>query len=212
MSLKLLFVDDHEIVRHGLPALLADSEIEVVSVLEDGSQVVQQSAVHRPDVVLMDVRMNSVDGLAALDLLRQAHPEIPVVLFTSYDNPTYIARAVALGAREFVLKSDPCDKLIAAIRRAAAGETSPEGTLLQKTREAMEGSVKENSDTVNLPLTNREMQVLRHIALGLSNREISQSLTISVETVKEHVQNILRKISASDRTDAAVRAVKLGIV
>ena len=95
MSLKLLFVDDHEIVRHGLPALLADSEIEVVSVLEDGSQVVQQSAVHRPDVVLMDVRMNSVDGLAALDLLRQAHPEIPVVLFTSYDNPTYIARAVA---------------------------------------------------------------------------------------------------------------------
>ncbi len=212
MSLKLLFVDDHEIVRHGLPALLADSEIEVISVLEDGSQVVQQSAVHRPDVVLMDVRMNSVDGLAALDLLRQAHPEIPVVLFTSYDNPTYIARAVALGAREFVLKSDPCDMLIAAIRRAAAGEAPPAGSLLQKTREAMEGSAMEESNPVNLPLTNREMQVLRHIALGLSNREISQSLTISVETVKEHVQNILRKISASDRTDAAVRAVKLGLV
>ena len=212
MSLKLLFVDDHEIVRHGLPALLADSEIEVISVLEDGSQVVQQSAVHRPDVVLMDVRMNSVDGLTALDLLRQAHPEIPVVLFTSYDNPTYVARAIALGAREFVLKSDPRELLIAAIRRAASGETPPSGSLIRKTREAMEGSPKGDSSTTNLPLTNREMQVLRHIALGLSNREISQSLTISVETVKEHVQNILRKISASDRTDAAVRAVKLGIV
>ena len=102
--------------------------------------------------------------------------------------------------------------LIAAIRRAAAGEAPPVGSLLQKTREAMEGSAMEESNPVNLPLTNREMQVLRHIALGLSNREISQSLTISVETVKEHVQNILRKISASDRTDAAVRAVKLGLV
>ncbi len=131
-------------------------------------------------------------------------------MLSTYDNPTYIARSVALGAADYVLKGSPREDLIGTITAAAAGESPSRHGELKKIAGAMK--VRQVIDDDDVPLTQRETQVLRHVALGLSNKEIGKSLEISVETVKEHVQNILRKIAVSDRTQAAVWAVRKGLV
>jgi DNA-binding NarL/FixJ family response regulator len=150
------------------------------------------------------------DGLATLEKLRQKVPECKVIMLSTYDNPTYIARAVALGASDYVLKGSSRDDIFATIKACAAGESPSRTGELKKIANTMK--VKQAIDDDDVPLTQRETQVLRHVALGLSNKEIGKSLEISVETVKEHVQNILRKITVSDRTQAAVWAVRKGLV
>ncbi len=208
MSVKVLVVDDHEVIRRGLAVLLEGSEIEIVAEAGDGDEVVKKTRAKKPDLILMDVRMTGMDGLTALKKVRKSFPNIPVVMLSTYDNPTYVARSVALGAADFVLKSAPKKDLIRAITRAVAGDEPDRNSSMTQIQTIMET----RTDNDSIPLTKRELQVLRHIALGLSNKEIAHSLDISVETVKEHVQNILRKIDASDRTQAAVWAVKGGLV
>lgn len=210
MSIRVVIADDHPMVRSGLAALLESTEIEIVGEANDGVQAVEAVARHQPDVLLLDIRMPDSDGIEALEKIRRSSPETRIVMLSTYDNPTYIARAVALGACDYVLKGSPREKLVSAITSAAAGETPPSDSVLQRVKGAMDK--RYDADNYDTPLTNREIQVLRHVALGLSNKEIGTSLDISVETVKEHVQNILRKIDATDRTQAAVWAVKEGIV
>ncbi len=209
MSIKVVIADDHEVVRSGLLSVFEDSEIEVVAQASDGEEAVVKTIAQQPDVLLMDIRMPESDGIQALARLRSDAPETKVVVLSTYDNPTYVARAVALGAKDYALKGASEADLIATIRRVAkGGDAEPKG-LLSTVKATM--SVRKNTRD-DIPLTNRESQVLRHIALGLSNREIGVSLTISIETVKEHVQNILRKIDATDRTQAAIWAVRMGLV
>lgn len=210
MSIRMLVADDHEVIRTGLAALLAGADIEIIAEAATGKEAVKQAEKHKPDVVLLDIRMPDGDGLATLEKLRAKVPECRVVMLSTYDNPTYIARAVALGASDYVLKGASREDLIATIRAAAAGESPSRSGELKRVAGAMK--VRQLIDDDDVPLTQRETQVLRHVALGLSNKEIGRSLEISVETVKEHVQNILRKIAVSDRTQAAVWAVRKGLV
>jgi DNA-binding NarL/FixJ family response regulator len=210
MSVKVLVADDHEVVRTGLASLLAGSSIKIVAEAGDGAEAVKLAHKHRPDVVLLDIRMPDTDGLDALDKIHRDLPETRVVMLSTYDNPTYVARAVALGATDYVLKGASRQELISAITGAAEGKGPSRGGELQRVAGAMSKSINPPDDEV--PLTNRETQVLRHVALGLSNKEIGRSLQISIETVKEHVQNILRKIAVTDRTQAAVWAVRRGLV
>ena len=210
MTVRVVVVDDHPIVRSGLATLFVDTGIEIVGEAGNGAQAVEATLQHQPDVVLLDIRMPETDGIEALQKLREECPQTRVVILSTYDNPTYVARAVALGACDYVLKGSPKEKLVAAILGAAAGGAPPVDSILQKIKGAM--AKRYDADNFDTPLTNREMQVLRHVALGLSNKEVGTSLGISVETVKEHVQNILRKIDATDRTQAAVWAVKQGFV
>lgn len=210
MTIKLLVADDHQIVRSGLATVLDGSNIEIIGEASNGEEAVQKTSELNPDAVLMDIRMLDGDGLTAIQQLHKSEPKLPVVVLSTYDNPTYIARSLALGAKDYVLKGSPREQLITAIQRAVAGEEPAPDSIVHHVKDAMERrKIAENEDA---PLTNREMQVLRHLALGLSNRDIGQSLSISVETVKEHVQNILRKLQVSDRTQAAVWAVKKGFV
>lgn len=210
MPIRLLVVDDHEVVRRGLAVLLAGSEIEIVAEAATAKDAVRLAEKHRPDVILLDVRLPDGDGLAALEKLRAKVPDCRVIMLSTYDNPTYMARAVALGAADYILKGNTREDIIATIKAVAAGEYPSRYGQLQKVAECMKlQPVLEDDD---VPLTDRELQVLRHVALGLSNKEIGQSLDISVETVKEHIQNILRKIAASDRTQAAVWAVRKGLL
>ncbi len=211
MSITVLVADDHEVVRTGLARLLEGSDITIVGEAENGEQAVEQTVKHNPDVVLMDIRMPEADGLVALEKIRKANPDVRIVMLSTYDNPTYVARSVALGAADYVLKDSGRDELIEAITRAAAGESPSEDSILHRIKDTMSRR-RDRLDRNEIPLTNRELQVLRHVALGLSNREIGRSLGISIETVKEHVQNILRKIDAADRTQAAVWAIKKGLV
>lgn len=211
MAITVLVADDHEVVRTGLARLLEDSDITIVGEAENGEQAVEQTMKHNPDVVLMDIRMPDSDGLAALEAIKQQKPDVRIVMLSTYDNPTYVARSVALGAADYVLKDSSREDLIAAITRAASGESPSDDSVMHRIKDTMSRR-RERVDRSEIPLTNRELQVLRHVALGLSNREIGTSLGISIETVKEHVQNILRKIEAADRTQAAVWAIKRGLV
>jgi DNA-binding NarL/FixJ family response regulator len=210
MSIKLLVADDHEVILKGLASLLAGSNIQIVAEATTGKETIKLAQQHKPDVILLDIRMPDGDGLATLEKLRAKVPDICVVMLSTYDNPTYIARAVALGACDYVLKGSSREDMIATIQAAAAGESPSRSGELRRIASAMK--LRQVVDDDEVPLTQRETQVLRHVALGLSNKEIGRSLEISVETVKEHVQNILRKIAVSDRTQAAVWAVRKGLV
>ena len=210
MSIRLLVCDDHQVIRTGLVSLLADTDIEIVAEAANGNEVLEEAKKVKPDVILLDIRMPDGDGLSTLEKLRAEVPDSRVVMLSTYDNPTYIARAVALGASDYVLKGSSRDDIIATIVAAGEGESPSRSGELRRIAGAMK--VRQVLDDDDVPLTQRETQVLRHVALGLSNKEIGRSLEISVETVKEHVQNILRKIAVSDRTQAAVWAVRKGLV
>jgi DNA-binding NarL/FixJ family response regulator len=210
MSVKVLVADDHQVVRTGLASLFAGTDVKIVAEAANGAEAVKMAVKHKPDVALLDIRMPGTDGLEALDKIHRQLPNVRVVMLSTYDNPTYVARAVALGACDYVLKGASRQELISTITAAAAGKAPSQRGELHRVAGAMSKNPATNGNDV--PLTNRETQVLRHVALGLSNKEIGRSLSISIETVKEHVQNILRKISVTDRTQAAVWAVRKGLV
>ncbi|HTM54776.1 MAG TPA: response regulator transcription factor [Pirellulales bacterium] len=210
MPIKLLIADDHEVVRSGLKSLLSSTDIKIVAEASTGEQAVRLALKNEPDVVLMDIRMPEGDGLNALGRIKLDRPAMPILMFSTYDNPTYVARAVALGASGFLLKGISGEKLIEAIRAAAAGETAWTRDELRRVTGAL--ATPRLAADVEVPLTQRESEVLRQLAFGLTNKEIALALHISYETVKEHVQHILRKIGVSDRTQAAVWAVRKGLV
>jgi DNA-binding NarL/FixJ family response regulator len=210
MSIKLLIADDHEVVRSGLKTLLADTDVEVMAEVSTGEEAVKFTLAHQPDVVLLDIRMPDGDGLTALGRIKLDKPEMPVLMLSTFDNPTYIARSVALGASGYLLKSCTRDELLAAIRAASVGESVWTRDELRRVTGAL--ATPRLAADVEVPLTQRESEVLRQLAYGLTNKEIAQALHISYETVKEHVQHILRKIGVSDRTQAAVWAVRKQLV
>ncbi len=210
MSVKVVIADDHEVVRRGLVSLLAGSEVKIVGEAANGDEALKLVRKLKPDVVLLDIRMPGKDGLTTLEKIRADLPQLRVVMLSTFDNPTYVARAVAAGAHDYILKGASRAEIIAAITGAAAGQLPARAGELRRVATTMANRVA--TPDPDIPLTQRETQVLRHMALGLSNKEIAQSLTISVETVKEHVQNILRKIAVTDRTQAAVWAVRRGLV
>lgn len=209
-KIKLLIADDHEVVRCGLKTLVANTEIQVVAEVSTGEEAVKYAMEGGPDVVLLDIRMPNGDGLTALGRIKLEKPEMPVLMLSTFDNPTYIARSVALGASGFLLKGCTRDELLNAIRIAAAGESAWTRDELRRVTGAL--ATPRLAADVEVPLTQRESEVLRQLAYGLTNKEIAQALHISYETVKEHVQHILRKIGVSDRTQAAVWAVRKELV
>lgn len=210
MSIDLLIVDDHEVVRAGLKSMLSGTDIQIVAEAENGVDALEQARRHCPDVVMLDVRMPEGDGLNCLARLKLDLPSTPVLMFSAYDNPTYVARAVALGASGYLTKNASAEDIVAAIRAVASGETTWSRDELRRVTGAL--TVPRTQAEVDVPLTKRESEVLKQLAFGLTNKEIAQSLGISYETVKEHVQHILRKIGVSDRTQAAVWAVRKDLV
>jgi DNA-binding NarL/FixJ family response regulator len=210
--MRLVIIDDHEVVRDGLIEFLTDPLVEIVGSSGDAQAAIPLILSLTPDAVLMDVRMEEFDGLWALEQMKVHCPALPVVFLSSYDNPTYMARAIALGANDYLLKNSSKSAIISSLRRGIAGQPAPPDSLLERVRRSMAVNRTVPKELAEFSLTHREVQVLRHVGLGLSNKEIAKSLGISVETVKEHVQNILRKTKATDRTDAAVKAVKWRLV
>ena len=175
-----------------------------------GQAAVKYAVENQVDVVLMDVRMPEGDGLTALGRIKLDKPNLPILMFSQFDNPTYIARAVALGANGYLPKNCTREQLVAAIEGAATGENTWTREELRRVTGAL--ATPRITADVEVPLTQREGEVLRQLANGLTNKQIAEALKVSYETVKEHVQHVLRKIGVSDRTQAAVWAVRKGLV
>ena len=210
MSIKILIADDHDVARSGLKSFLEGTDIKVVAEASTGEAAVRMALKHKIDVAILDIRMPDGDGLNALGRIKLEKPDLPVLMLSTYDNPMYVARSVALEANGYLLKGISKEKLLEAIRTAAKGESVWTRDELRRVTGAL--ATPRLSADVEVPLTQRESEVLRQLAYGLTNKEIAQSLGISYETVKEHVQHILRKIGVSDRTQAAVWAVRKGLV
>ena len=207
MTIRVLIVDDHSVVRQGLQMFLSlDPEIEVIGEAENGEEALQLVADLQPEVVLMDLVMPKMDGITAISRLHQSHPEVEVIALTSVLEDASVVGAVKAGAMGYLLKDTKAENLCWAIKAAAAGQ-------VQLSPEAAARLMRE----VKLPdspesLTERETEVLRLIGHGLSNKEIARELSIGEKTVKSHVSAILSKLGVLSRTQAALQAVKLGLV
>ena len=209
-KIRLLIADDHEVLRSGVKAVLAGTDIKVVAEVATGQATVAYVLEHDVDVVLLDVRMPDGDGLTALGRIKLDKPDLPILMLSNFDNPMYASRAVALGANGYLLKDCTRDALVNAIRKAAAGENIFTRDELRRMTGAL--ATPRMTADIDVPLTQREGEVLRELANGQTNKEIAQKLHISYETIKEHVQHILGKIGLGDRTQAAVWAVRKGLV
>jgi len=217
MTIRILIADDHEIVRSGLKSLFQNTDIEVAGEATTGTDAVELTAKLNPDLVVLDVRMpnggeksDTASGLTTLGRIKLDTPDMPVLMLSAYDNPTYVARSVALGACGYVLKTAERERILEAIRTGSKGESVWTREELRRVTGAL--STPRLAGDVEVALTQRESEVLRQLALGMTNKEIAKALEISYETVKEHVQHILRKVGVSDRTQAAVWAVRKGLV
>jgi DNA-binding NarL/FixJ family response regulator len=208
-KIRLLIADDHELLRSGVKAMLAGTEIEVIAEVATGQAAVTYVSEHKVDVVLLDVRMPEGDGVTALGRIKLDKPDLPILIFSAYADPAYIARAVALGASGYLLKDRTRADLLDAIRKAAAGESVFTRDELRRVARAL--ATPRVAADVDVPLSQREGEVMRQMAYGLTNNDIAKTLGISSETVKEHVRHILRKIGVTDRTQAALWAVRKGL-
>ncbi|MEJ2707219.1 MAG: response regulator transcription factor [Anaerolineales bacterium] len=207
MSIQVLLVDDHRVVRQGLRMFLSlDPEIEVVGEAANGEQALEQVAKLQPDVVLMDLLMPVMDGIEATKKIRKKFPDTEVIALTSVLEDASVVGAVRAGAIGYLLKDTDADELCQAIKSAAAGQVQLDpkaAARLMREIRAPESPEK---------LTDREVEVLRLVAVGKANKEIANELFISETTVKTHVSNILMKLGVPSRTQAALYAVRVGLV
>ncbi len=201
--IRVLLADDQSIVREGLASLLQTKpDIEVIAEADNGKIAVMRSLELKPDVVLMDIRMPIMDGVAAIRALTQQAPEIKVLVLTTFDDDEYVTQAMACGAKGYLLKDTPSEELAQAIRSIYKGYTQLGPGLWEKVNAGANTKVKTPPEIAEL--STREQEVLNLIAQGYSNREIAEELYITERTVKNHVNSILRRLNLRDRTQAAI--------
>lgn len=212
-EIAVLIADDHPMVREGLRSMLDAEDIEVIGEAANGAEAVERVQQLNPDVVLMDVRMPDMDGLAATEIVKQGRPETSVIVITSYESKDYLRRAIEVGAAGYLLKGMSRESLIEAIRLVRGGGSLIDARLLSELLKEMgvEGSRFQGAEGVLEALTPREQDVLQLLVRGLTNKEIASEMHYSVGTVKNVVQRVIGKLGVSDRTQAAVYAVRAGL-
>jgi DNA-binding NarL/FixJ family response regulator len=216
---RLVVVDDHDLAREGLKDMLLDEpDIEVVGEAANGRESLLVCSCQRPDMLLMDVRMPEMDGLAATREIKKRYPQISVLMVTMHENPDYLLEALKAGAAGYVLKDAPQEEVLEAVRRVRGGESPLDPELaarLLRRLAAEEGANGPRRVARQRPpnqLTPREFEVLRLMKLGYTNRQIAGELVISLGTAKNHVEHIIAKLESSDRTQAVVKALELGVL
>jgi DNA-binding NarL/FixJ family response regulator len=212
--IRVLIVDDQQLVRQGLRAVLAEGDIEVVGECDDGAQAVEAVRRLRPDLVLMDVRMRGMDGPEATRRIREQSGAPPVLALTTFDDDDTLEAILTAGAAGFLLKDAPGEEIIRATRSVAAGAGWLDPAVAERVLRVYRGRVGKRSEGAALlaVLTPRELEVLTLIAHGLSNDEIARRLFLSEATVKTHINHLLSKLELRDRAQAIVFAYQQGVV
>jgi DNA-binding NarL/FixJ family response regulator len=228
-TVRVLVVDDQQLMRDGLTSLLSIQDgIEIIGAATNGQEAIEQALALRPDVILMDVRMPVMDGVAATAQLRRQAPECQILMLTTFDDDEYVVEALRAGASGYLLKDLPAHRLAQAIQAVhnhiyqfdptvASRLIASAATAKSQSNSPAAPSARQSADTPTLPLKNtglteREIEVLRQIAQGATNREIAELLVISEGTVKNHISNILGRLGLRDRTQAAIFAREHGLL
>jgi DNA-binding NarL/FixJ family response regulator len=210
---RVVIADDHELARAGLRAMLIGQHgIELLAEAKNGREALELCRRLQPDLALIDVRMPDMDGLATCSSIKQESPGTSVILVTMHENPHYLLEALRAGASAYVLKDVTQRELLATIRRVLHGESVLDPEIVVRVLGHMTGDAPRQERLSSVQLSRRESEVLQLLAQGLTNREIARTLTVSVSTIKIHVEHILAKLEVSDRTQAAVRAIELGLL
>lgn len=205
-KIRILIADDHPVVREGLAGMLAgQDDFEVVGLAADGDTAVTLTLSLTPDVTLMDLRMPALDGVGAIEAIKQAQPAAHILVLTTYDSDADIVRAIAAGATGYLLKDAPREELFRAIRATARGESVLSPAVASRLMTRMRAPAEEN-------LSTREIEVLQLVAKGASNQQIGKELHISTATVKSHLIHIFNKLGVDGRTAAVTVALEKGII
>lgn len=211
MPLKVLLVDDHQLIREGLCKFisLVPEKAVVVGEVASGHEAIAAAVKLQPDIILLDINLPDLDGVTVLRRLKEVIPQGKVIMLTIYDDETRVLEALKAGASGYLLKDISPDELIAALEQAAAGQSPMPARIAGKVVRELR---RVSHDNTRMPLTPREIEVLRLVASGKSNKAIAETLFVSEKTVKTHLTNIFRKLEAKDRTEAAVWAIKASII
>ncbi len=210
--IRVLICDDQMIVSEGLQLILeTDPDIEVVGIAQDGAEAIAKIPVLQPDVVLMDLKMPGMNGIQATQVIRKDYPDIPVLVLTTFDADEWVLDAVRSGASGYLLKDLPRDRLLLAIKETAAGKTHIDPSVAGKLFSHISQPAPITNTSIADDLSSREREILRLIANGNTNADIAEQLFLSEGTVRNYVSSIFAKINVSDRTQAAVLALRHGI-
>jgi DNA-binding NarL/FixJ family response regulator len=211
-QIKILVVDDHEVVRDGIVGnLVRQPDFAIVGQASNGLEAVQRAVELSPDIVLMDLRMPELDGVEAMIRIKQDHPEIKFIVFTTYSDDEYLFAAIKAGAKGYLLKDAPRDELFKAIRAVSQGESLIQPVFTTKVLDKLASELSRKSTGVDA-LSDREIEVLDLMAKGVSNKDIADQLSITQSTVKTHVTSIFQKLNVTTRTEAVTTALKRGII
>lgn len=215
--IKILLVDDQQLVRQGIQLLLeTEDDLQVIGMANNGIDALEKIEKLKPDVVLMDIRMPEMNGVEATQHISQKYPGIGVVILTTFDDDEYVFEGLKAGARGYLLKDISSEEMATAVRTVAAGGALIQPSITRKVLSEFSrlATTPKAANTTDLPepLTDREMDVLKSIAEGHSNKEIAEQLFITEGTVKNHVSNLIAKLNVRDRTQAIIRAKDLGLI
>jgi NarL family two-component system response regulator YdfI len=212
--IKILIADDHLIVREGLRLILeTDAGMEVLGEASNGKEAVDLASQLLPDVILMDLRMPVMDGLSAIELIRQQQPQIAIVILTNFNEDEMMVKGLSAGARGFLLKDTDRETLLNAIRAAARGETLLRPEILARLMSHTQSSPNRSQETASgTALTERELEVLQAVARGERNKEIAYNLGITERTVKAHLASIFARLGVDSRASAIATAARLGLL
>lgn len=216
MTIRVMLVDDHAVVREGLKALLSSEEdIEIVGETDCGERVLEVVAGTGPDVVIMDLRLQAMSGVDATRALKESFPDVKVIILSMHDAEDTVMSALKAGAAGYVLKRAGVEELVKAIRLADRGEAYLDPAITRRVVDRLQGMEEEEDrrqPDIGNDLTRREKEILRQVALGMTNADIARELFISVKTVQAHRANLMQKLGIHDRVDLVKYALRVGLV
>jgi DNA-binding NarL/FixJ family response regulator len=210
--MKLIICDDQAIVRDGLELLIKlEKDMEVVGLAQDGSEAVELAARIQPDLILMDLKMPGINGVEATRRIHEQYPQIKILVLTTFDDDEWVFDAIRAGAAGYLLKDTPREKVVEAIRGTAAGKSFVDPGVAGKLMKQVSSRQDQPSSIISEKLTPRELDILKFIAHGFTNADIAERLHLSEGTVRNHVSEIFAKLEVSDRTQAAILAIRYGV-